>query len=145
MRIELRDSRFDPWEELAEFRRLRADLNGKFGANAVFVGTMRDFNLGDSVRGMTLEHYPGMTEAELERLCGDCCQGHQILELMVLHRIGDIMPGDDIVLVSVWSAHRASAFKVCREIMEELKHRAPFWKKERLASGERWVEKNTSG
>ncbi|KAA3624159.1 MAG: molybdenum cofactor biosynthesis protein MoaE [Proteobacteria bacterium] len=145
MRIELRDAPFDPWVELAGLTASRPDLRGKVGANAVFVGTMRDFNEGDSVESMFLEHYPGMTERELERLCRDCATAGKVLEVFVLHRIGRIEPGDDIVLVSVWAAHRAEAFGACREIMETLKHRAPFWKKERISGGERWVEKNTPG
>ncbi len=145
MIIELRPQPFDPWREQAALLQRRPELRGRYGANAVFVGTMRDFNEGDTVRGMTLEHYPGMTEAELQRLCVECGAGHDVLELLVLHRVGEVSPGDDIVLVSVWTAHRASAFEVCRAVMEALKHRAPFWKKERLVEGERWVEKNTPG
>lgn len=145
MLIELREQPFEPWAELAKFHRSRSDLSGKHGANAVFVGTMRDYNEGDTVRSLFLEHYPGMTERELERLCRECIDATDVLELLVLHRIGHVEPGDAIVLVSVWTAHRAESFSVCRSVMEELKHRAPFWKKEQLADGQRWVESNTPG
>lgn len=145
MRIELRDRPFDAFGELAGFSREHKDLARCAGANAVFIGSMRDFNEGDAVESMYLEHYPGMTERELERLCGECGGEADVLETLVLHRVGRVDPGEHIVLVAVWSAHRAEAFRVCRAIMEELKVRAPFWKKERLAGGERWVEKNTPG
>jgi molybdopterin synthase catalytic subunit len=145
MIIAIRSEEFNPWHEIDNVVNTRGDFKGSYGANAVFVGTMRDFNEGDEVRSMHLEHYPGMTEKELERLCVDCCEGREVLELLVVHRVGNILPGDYIVLVSVWSAHRAEAFHVCREVMEMLKHRAPFWKKEQLIEGERWVEKNTPG
>ncbi len=145
MIIELRETPYDPYAELGAFTRRRADLAGKAGANAVFVGTMRDFNEGDTVEGMFLEHYPGMTEKELERLCTECSEGAGVLELLVLHRVGHVEPGEHIVLVSVWSVHRAEAFRVCRDVMEELKHRAPFWKRENLGERQRWVEKNTPG
>lgn len=145
MRVELRDTPFDPWVELGRFSTMRSDLAGRHGANAVFIGTMRDFNEGDSVESMFLEHYPGMTERELERLCLECASDDSVLETLVIHRIGHIEPGEHIVLVSVWTAHRAEAFRVCREIMEALKHRAPFWKKENLGDRERWVDSNTPG
>jgi molybdopterin synthase catalytic subunit len=145
MIIELRKHAFDPWRELVDLQSKRADLAGRYGANAVFVGTMRDFNEGDKVTSMFLEHYPGMTEAELGRLCAECASDEEVLELLVVHRVGEIEPGEHIVLVAVWTAHRAAAFKVCRDVMEALKHRAPFWKKERLSGGHRWVAKNTPG
>ncbi len=145
MLIILRDCPFDPWKELSDLVGSHNDLKGKFGANAVFVGTMRDYNEGENIVCMELEHYPGMTEAELERLCTECTQGYEVLELFVIHRVGRIYPGESIVLVSVWTAHRASAFEVCREVMEALKHRAPLWKKEQLENRTRWVEQNTPG
>jgi len=145
MIISVRQQGFDPWHEVSRVVEQRPELKGHYGANAVFVGTMRDFNEGDEVRSMELEHYPGMTEKELERLCTECAEGRDVLELLVVHRVGLIHPGDDIVLVSVWSAHRVDAFDVCREVMEMLKSRAPFWKKEQLKSGHRWVAENTPG
>jgi molybdopterin synthase catalytic subunit len=94
---------------------------------------------------MTLEHYPGMTEKYLLKIIQQAEQQWPLLDTLVIHRVGDILPDDSIVLVAVWSTHRASAFDASRFIMEELKSNAPFWKKETLAGGTRWVEKNTSG
>jgi molybdopterin synthase catalytic subunit len=105
---------------------------------------MRDVNEGDRVRSMTLEHYSGMTEAYLEKISQEAAQRWPILDSLVVHRVGDLAPSDPIVLVAVWSAHRAAAFDACRFLIEELKSQAPFWKKETLKSGTaRWVEKNT--
>ncbi|MGD9601503.1 MAG: molybdenum cofactor biosynthesis protein MoaE [Gammaproteobacteria bacterium] len=130
---------------MRSFERAAFPAPGAVGATATFVGTMRDFNEGDTVRAMTLEHYPGMTERHLEDICADARRRWTLLETLVVHRIGDILPGDPIVLVAVWSAHRAEAFEACRFIMEDLKSRAPFWKKETLAGGTRWVSGNTPG
>ena len=143
MHVEVLSSAFDPWQRLSDYQsRLAA---GSHGATAAFVGTMRDFNDGDDVRGMTLEHYPGMTEKFLEQISRDAAARWAILDSLILHRVGDLQPNDPIVLVAVWSAHRKDAFEASRWLMEELKSRAPFWKKEQLAEGERWVEKNTEG
>ena len=106
---------------------------------------MRDFNEGDDVRGMHLEHYPGMTEKHLGEIVRDAAQQFGLLDALVIHRVGRIEPGEPIVLVAVWSAHRAAAFSACRAVMEALKSRAPFWKKETLADRERWVARNTAG
>ncbi len=119
---------------------------GSYGASANFVGTMRDFNEGDDVVAMHLEHYPGMTEKELDAIINDAKAQWDIVDALIVHRVGDISPGDPIVLTVVCSAHRAAAFDACRFLMEALKSRAPFWKKETLANGEhRWVERNTPG
>lgn len=145
MRVRITSEPFDPWAELQEFqgRELRA---GGYGATASFVGTMRDFNEGSDVVAMTLEHYPGMTERHLEQIVEAAKARWPIAECLIVHRIGEIRPDQAIVLTAVWSAHRAAAFDACRFLMEELKHRAPFWKKERLTCGEeRWVERNTPG
>jgi molybdopterin synthase catalytic subunit len=100
----------------------------------------------DSVTGMFLEHYPGMTETYLEKLQAEARQRWAILDSLIVHRVGELRPGDPIVLVAVWAAHRAPAFDACRYLIEELKHRAPFWKRETLADGgSRWVEWNTPG
>ena len=144
MKIEVRQQGFDPWAELADHQR-GAAMGGRFGATAAFVGSMRDFNEGDAVRAMTLEHYPGMTERYLEGLARTAAERWDLLDVLILHRVGELRPNDPIVLVAVWSAHRAAAFEASRHIMEELKSRAPFWKKEALDQGERWVEKNTPG
>ena len=119
---------------------------GDFGATASFIGTMRNFNEGDDVTGMMLEHYPGMTEKELEAVISDARSKWDIQDALIVHRVGDISPGEPIVLTVVWSAHRAAAFDACRFLMEALKSRAPFWKKETLKDGShRWVEQNTPG
>ena len=137
---------FDPWQVMDDYQQKMSKFNGQYGATAVFVGTMRDFNEGDNVSEMFLEHYPGMTEKHLENICLQATGEYQLLESLVVHRVGEIRPNDPIVLVAVWSAHRKQAFEACREIMEDLKSKAPFWKKEQLHDGQnRWVEKNTKG
>jgi molybdopterin synthase catalytic subunit len=144
MSISLTSQAFDPWQSLADYQ--SQQLAGKYGATAVFVGTMRDFNQGDGVVGMTLEHYPGMTEKQLALIVEQANQQWALMDTLLIHRIGDVVPDDSLVLVAAWSAHRGDAFDACRFIMEALKKQAPFWKKERLASGEvRWVESNSNG
>lgn len=145
MAVRVTDQALNPWRELAEFESKHDGLRGKSGASAVFVGSMRDFNEGDDVRAMTLEHYPGMTEGHLEDICRQARERWDLIETLVIHRVGDLLPGDPIVLVAVWSAHRAAAFEASRHIMEDLKSRAPLWKKEILGDGHRWVAKNTPG
>jgi len=143
MIVEIVSTSLDPWSKLAAHE---ATLkSGSFGATATFVGTMRDFNEGDDVQSMVLEHYPGMTEKELEKIVAEAIKNHELDDALVVHRVGEIHPGDPIVLVAVWSAHRKASFVACREIMEYLKSRAPFWKKENLGERMRWVEKNTAG
>lgn len=144
MGIEIRTQSFEPWQETQNYQQSNID-NGKYGATASFVGTMRDFNEGDNVQAMTLEHYPGMTESYLDKICDEARTRWDILDCLIVHRVGKILPNDPIVLTVVWSAHRAAAFDACRFLMEELKSRAPFWKKENLEDGHRWVEKNTPG
>jgi molybdopterin synthase catalytic subunit len=143
--VRILDSGFDPWALLADYQRDRAPRDGSFGATAVFVGSMRDFNEGDTVQGMFLEHYPGMTEGYLEKISGTAAQRWDLLDSLIVHRIGALQPGEPIVLVAVWSAHRQAAFEASRFLMEELKSRAPFWKKEQLETGTRWVKHNTPG
>lgn len=147
MRIDITAEPFQPWQEVANYESsVSRQHSGKAGACATFIGTMRDINEGDDVSGMTLEHYPGMTEKHLERICADAMQRWDLLDYMVIHRVGELKPNDPIVLVAVWSSHRKEAFEACRFIMEDLKSKAPFWKKECLDDGNsRWVEKNTDG
>jgi molybdopterin synthase catalytic subunit len=146
LKIEIRTTPFAPWELLQQYEHeALGGVNGRFGATATFVGTMRDFNEGDSVQGMILEYYPGMTERQLEKIVAEAMARWQLDDALVVHRVGELLPADPIVLVAVWSAHRKEAFEACRHIMEELKSTAPFWKKESLAQGSRWVEKNSSG
>ncbi|ROR32337.1 molybdenum cofactor biosynthesis protein MoaE [Inmirania thermothiophila] len=135
----------EPYRLLAEHEARRAGRRAACGATAVFIGTMRDHNEGDPVQAMTLEHYPGMTERYLERLVAEARARWAIDDALVVHRVGELRPGDPIVVVGVWAAHRAHALAACRHLIEELKSRAPFWKKERLPDGERWVEHNTPG
>lgn len=141
MKVEIREQPFDPWRELAGHQAFL----GSFGATCVFVGTMRDFNESVRVDHMMLEHYPGMTEKHLEEICEQAAEQWTVVDALVIHRVGMIYPGDPIVLVVVWSAHRKDAYEANRFIMEDLKSSAPFWKKETLGDGERWVEKNTPG
>lgn len=146
MKIEVRAAPLEPWREVAEYEGTQSALRGAVGAAAVFVGTMRDINEGAAVSAMTLEHYPGMTEKHLEKICGAAAARWDLLDILVMHRVGELHPADPIVLVAVWSAHRKDAFEACRHIMEDLKSNAPFWKKEQLPQGgHRWVEKNTAG
>ena len=146
MRVELRNAPFDPLAAVADYQTgLEQRLRGQYGALALFIGTMRDFNDGDPVRAITLEHYPGMTERQLERIVATAFRDQPLLDALVLHRVGFLQPNDPIVLVAVWAAHRAEAFAACRFIMEELKSTAPFWKREETAAGSRWVAHNTPG
>lgn len=143
--VKITGGTLDPWQELATYQSDHL-TRGQFGATATFVGTMRDFNEGDDVTGMTLEHYPGMTEAQLQLIVEEACEQWPLDDVLIVHRVGSILPGDPIVLVACWSAHRAAAFDACRHLMEALKSRAPFWKKETLTDqSNRWVEKNTDG
>jgi len=142
--IDIRDSSFNPWEELQTYQN-NFSTKGKFGATAVFIGSMRDFNEGDDIKSMSLEHYSGMTENYLKKIIQQANVKWDLQDTMIIHRVGDIKPSDPIVLVAVWSAHRANAFDASRYIMEELKSKAPFWKKEVLEKGSRWVGKNTPG
>lgn len=145
MPVEVIDRPLDPWQRVQAYQAAQL-APGSYGATAVFVGTLRDFNEGDDVRAMRLEHYPGMTEKHLEQICRDAAARWDLLDTLIVHRVGDLAPNDPIVLVVVWSAHRKDAFEASRWLMEELKSRAPFWKKERLEDGgERWVENNTEG
>lgn len=139
----IRGTPFDPWAEVAERERARCARPGAHGAAAVFVGTMRDFNEGSAVSAMTLEYYPGMTERHLQRIGEEAGRRWPIDDWLIVHRVGAIEPGEAIVVVGAWSAHRAAAFEACRFLIEDLKSRAPFWKKEAVPGGHRWVERNT--
>lgn len=132
---------FDPFAEIQAFQN-QLELAGKFGATSIFIGTMRDFNEGDDVQAMTLEHYEGMTQKQLGKMIESAKARWEILDCLIIHRVGEILPNQPIVLISVWSAHRAQAFEACRFLIEELKANAPFWKLEQLCSNEkRWVTK----
>jgi molybdopterin synthase catalytic subunit len=143
MTVRVTDTPFDPWAELAGYAP-GGDAR-RIGAAATFVGYMRDVNEGDDVVGMELEHYPGMTEKALRALRDEAVARWELDDALVVHRVGKLTPTDPIVLVAAWSAHRAAALDACRFLIEELKSRAPFWKKEQLADRARWVEHNTPG
>lgn len=144
MKVVVQEALFDPWKEVADYQ--AANLpKGKHGGTVVFIGTMRDFNEGVAdIQSMYLDHYPGMTEKHLERVCQDAMDEWDIIDAYVVHRVGEINPDEPIVLVAVWSRHRAMAFDACRFIINDLKHRAPFWKREKRPEGEEWVEGNTT-
>ncbi len=114
------------------------------GAVASFIGLMRDRNDGDHVRQMTLEHYPGMTEKAIVEIVDEAKERWKLINVRVIHRVGELEPTDPIVLVVVASSHRRAAFEACEFIMDYLKTRAPFWKKEFTRKGERWVESRKS-
>jgi molybdopterin synthase catalytic subunit len=153
MTVMLLDRAFDPWNEVRRYQETnRAQVEGstggqagKYGATACFVGTVRDFNEDRTVQGMTLEHYPEMTQRYLDHLSGEARQRWAITDLLIIHRYGELYPSDPIVLIAVWAAHRAPAFEACRYLIEELKSGAPFWKREVSLEGARWVERNTPG
>jgi molybdopterin synthase catalytic subunit len=134
VRVQAED--FDVGAEIAAFRRADPGI----GAVASFIGLVRDRNEGDTVAGMTLEHYPGMTEKALAGIV-DAAKGRwDIIDALVIHRVGELKPLDQIVLVVVTGAHRGAAFAACEFIMDYLKTQAPLWKKEQTAEGTRWVE-----
>ena len=138
VRVQVED--FDAGAEMA---RLRA-ADARVGAVATFVGTVRDVNDAARVESLTLEHYPGMTEKALEGIVADAHARFDIYDALVVHRVGTLRPTDQIVLVIVTSAHRGDAFDACRFLMDYLKTKAPFWKKERTPDGDRWVEARAS-
>jgi molybdopterin synthase catalytic subunit len=131
---------FDVGAEIAAMRR----GDPKVGAIASFVGVVRDLNDGDRVAEMTLEHYPGMTEKALEKIVAEARSRWDIYDALVVHRVGTLKPTDQIVLVVVTSAHRGEAFQACEFLMDYLKTRAPFWKKETTPEGSRWVDARQS-
>ena len=136
MTVRVQTGDFDIGAEIAAMRR----GNPKVGAVASFIGVVRDLNEGDQVAEMTLEHYPGMTEKALEKIVSEARSRWDFYDALVVHRVGTLKPGDQIVLVVVTGAHRGEAFQACEFLMDYLKTRAPFWKKERTPAGARWVE-----
>ena len=140
MTVRVQTEDFDVGAELAAMRLASKDI----GALVNFVGQVRDMNDGDVVSTLTLEHYPGMTERSLEAIAVEAKSRWNIVDSLIIHRVGTLQPLDQIVLVAVTSAHRGEAFKACEFIMDYLKTQAPFWKKEATADGERWVEAKMS-
>lgn len=139
MPVRIQSEDFDAGEEIARLRR----GDPKVGAVASFIGVARDVNDGARVAMLSLEHYPGMTETALEGIVAEARARWRLIDALVIHRVGVLRPTDQIVLVAVTSAHRGDAFAACEFIMDYLKTRAPFWKKESTAEGERWVEART--
>ena len=140
MPVRVQTGDFDVAREIAA---LRGD-DARVGAVAAFVGLVRDINDAAAVSTLTLEHYPGMTEKALARIVDEAKARWNVYDALVIHRVGELKPTDQIVLVVVTGAHRGEAFAACEFIMDYLKTRAPFWKKEQTPAGERWVEARTS-
>lgn len=136
MSVRVQTADFDLGTELTAQRAQDA----RIGAQVSFLGLVRDMNEGASVAGMTLEHYPGMTEKALEAIVDEAKARWDLYDVLVIHRVGPLKPCDQIVLVAVTSAHRGEAFAACEFVMDYLKTRAPFWKKEDTPDGGRWVD-----
>ena len=134
--IRVQENDFDVSTEIAALRK----GDPRVGAVVTFLGTVRDLNDGSQVKEMTLEHYPGMTEKALEEIVAQAKLRWDIYQALVIHRVGPLLPEDQIVLVAVTSAHRGEAFAACEFIMDYLKTAAPFWKKEETPDGGRWVD-----
>jgi len=130
------EAAFDLKSEHDELRSAGLDV----GAITTFVGTVRDINQDDEVRGLHLEHYPGMTEKELNKILDEAASRWRLVAATVIHRVGDLLPGEEIVFVGIASEHRGDAFQGCEFVMDYLKTRATFWKKEITTDGERWLE-----
>ena len=147
MSVSIQEADFDTGAEIAALSAGREDV----GAVASFVGLVRADKAsgisaleGGAVREMTLEHYPGMTEKALEAIVAEARRRWALFGVRVIHRVGRLLPGDRIVLVAVASAHRGEAFAACEFIMDYLKTRAPFWKREATADGAHWVDARDS-
>jgi molybdopterin synthase catalytic subunit len=140
MPVRIQTEDFDLSTEIAALRAGRAGV----GAVVSFIGTVRDINQGTGVSSLTLEHYPGMTDKSLQAIVAQAKSRWQLDEVLVIHRVGPLQPLDQIVLVAVTSAHRGEAFEACEFVMDWLKTRAPFWKKEATPQGERWVDARES-
>jgi molybdopterin synthase catalytic subunit len=134
--VRVQEGAFDAGAEIAALCAGRRDI----GAVASFLGLVRDLGGAAAVEAMTLEHYPGMTAKALEKIVAEAAQRWPLLATRVVHRVGTLAPAEPIVLVAVAAAHRAEAFAACEFIMDALKTRAPFWKKERTPQGARWVD-----
>ena len=131
---------FDPGVELNRFCSGRRDSGGI----ASFIGLVRDLNLGATIEGLHLEHYPGMTERTLQGICAEASRRWSLRRVRVIHRCGDLLPGDPIVAVFCAAEHRSAAFSACEFIMDFLKTEAPFWKRESTPQGGHWVDARAS-
>ena len=135
-RVRIQAGDFDLSDELAALRQGRADV----GAVASFIGYVRSGRADEAISALTLEHYPGMTERSIAAMIREAQTRFQILDARVVHRVGRLLPGEQIVLVAVAAPHRGAAFDACEFLMDYLKTHAPFWKKESGLHGERWVD-----
>ena len=140
MTVRVQTEDFDTGAEISALRRGDA----KIGAVAAFIGLVRDVNEGSKVNSMTLEHYPGMTERSLERIVLDAKSRFKVEHVLVVHRVGELLPTDQIVLVVTAGGHRGDVFSACEYIMDYLKTEAPFWKREASMEGARWVASRQS-
>ncbi len=140
MSVSVQEADFDAGAEIAALSQGRPEV----GAVATFVGLVRCSIEDPRVLAMTLEHYPGMTEKALEDIVADARERWHLDGVRVIHRFGRLEPGDRIVFVGIASAHRGEAFAACEFIMDYLKTRAPFWKREETPQGARWVEARDS-
>jgi molybdopterin synthase catalytic subunit len=144
MAIIISEQSFDPWKLISKHQQ-QSQLASQFGATASFIGSMRDFNDDHDVSEMVLEYYPEMTQRYLEKLEADAKKQWSIIDCLIAHRVGHINPADAIVVIACWSAHRRASLDACNWLIEELKFKAPFWKKETRNNNDVWVEHNTSG
>ena len=140
MTVRVQHEDFDPGAEIAKLHAGRSDI----GAVVSFVGLVRGESHGERLASMTLEHFPDMTERELQRIADEARVRWSLTDVVVVHRVGELKPGDRIVLVVTAAAHRRAAFEAGEFLMDYLKTRAPFWKRELRASGEHWVEARDS-
>lgn len=140
MTVRVQAEDFDTGQELNKLRL----TNPSIGALVSFVGQVRDVNDGDAIKTLTLEHYPEMTERALIAIENEAKTRWNVIDSLIIHRVGTLRPLDQIVLVAVAGAHRGEAFNACEFIMDYLKTSAPFWKKEATSQGERWVEAKIS-
>lgn len=136
MIVKVQQEAFDPMAEMAAFP---VDAIAGAGGSVTFIGMVRDYSEAADILAMEIEHYPGMTERELERISAEAALHYDILDSLIIHRYGHLVPQDNIVMVAVWSRHRAAAFDACRFLIDVLKTSAPFWKKEITPEGVRWV------
>jgi molybdopterin synthase catalytic subunit len=140
MTVKVQREDFDPGVEIARLHDGRSDI----GAVVSFVGLVRGDSHGEKLTSMTLEHFPGMTERELERIAGEAQSRWSLNDVTIVHRFGELKPGERIVLVVTAAGHRQAAFDAGEFLMDYLKTKAPFWKRELRASGEHWVEARDS-
>ncbi len=142
MKVFVTKEALDPYKEVQEHEKTLPA--GKHGGVVVFVGAMRDFNDGENVKSLSLDHYPGMTERHIEKVCQEAMDEWDVMDTLVVHRVGDMVPTDPMVVVAAWAAHRKDSFDACRYIINYLKERAPFWKCEITTEGNKhWVEHNS--